>query len=72
MNLLNTLKNVFTSFLEESHTDWWVEINTKDFICNYYFEDFQNINEAKAACSGYIDQLKSEGAQGIKVTIKRC
>ncbi|WP_442936797.1 DUF1816 domain-containing protein [Nostoc sp.] len=32
----------------------------------------QTFGDAKSACPGYIDDLKSEGALGIKVVIKCC
>lgn len=53
-------------------TAWWVEITTELPHCIYYFGPFSNFFEAQAACPGYIDDLKSEQAEGIKVMIKRC
>ncbi|WP_338421801.1 DUF1816 domain-containing protein [Nostoc flagelliforme] len=52
--------------------DYWAEIISGHPHCIYYFGPFQTFLEAEAACPGYIDDLKSEGALGIKVVIKRC
>lgn len=69
---LSILQNIAIGFREGLNTDWWVEIKTTYPSCTYYFGDFDNLREAKKYCSGYIEDLQSEGAQGIKVRIKRC
>ncbi|HEY9693415.1 MAG TPA: DUF1816 domain-containing protein [Oculatellaceae cyanobacterium] len=72
MNIFTIIKNVTIGFFEGFNTDWWVEIKTTYPRCTYYFGDFDNLREAKEYCSGYIEDLQSEGARGIKVSIKRC
>ena len=52
--------------------DWWAKIITASPRCIYYFGPFQTYDEAQAAYPGYIDDLDSEGAQGIVVIIQRC
>jgi len=69
---LSILKNIAIGFMEGLNTDWWVEIKTTSPSCTYYFGDFDNLREAKKFCPGYIEDLQSEGARGIKVRIKRC
>lgn len=50
----------------------WIEVVTDKPNCTYYFGPFISTSEAKDALSGYIEDLEHEGAQGIKVEIKRC
>ena len=72
MTLLNKSKNVLPDFLPKLGTTWWVEIITTEPHCIYYFGPFQNSKEAETAYPGYVLDLESEAAQGIKVNIKRC
>lgn len=51
---------------------YWVEIMTDTPQCTYYFGPFLNKQQADAACSGYLEDLHHEGAQGITVIVKRC
>lgn len=51
---------------------WWVEIATATPCCTYYFGPFLSAQEAVAAQAGYIEDLEDEGAQGLRVVIKRC
>ncbi|MBE9166481.1 DUF1816 domain-containing protein [Pleurocapsales cyanobacterium LEGE 06147] len=51
---------------------WWIEINTQQPSCTYYFGPFLSQKEAFDAQSGYVEDLKNEGAQGIAVKFKRC
>ncbi|MBR8837370.1 MAG: DUF1816 domain-containing protein [Stigonema ocellatum SAG 48.90 = DSM 106950] len=51
---------------------WWVEIETKDPHCSYYFGPFSSDLEAEEAQSGWIEDLAQEGAQGITNQIKWC
>ena len=66
------VKELFTGFLQGFSTPWWAEITTTRPKCIYYFGLFETSFEAKNAYPGYIDDLDSEGAQGIVVVIKRC
>lgn len=51
---------------------WWVEVVTQNPNCTYYFGPFVSSVEANLASKGYIEDLETEGAQGIIVNIKRC
>jgi hypothetical protein len=51
---------------------WWVKIATENPRCTYYFGPFFNESEAAHHQTGYIEDLESENAQGIKVSIERC
>jgi hypothetical protein len=62
--LINTANNLGLA--------WWVEIVTQNPRCTYYFGPFLNSVDAKLATKGYIEDLESEGAQGITVNVKRC
>ncbi len=70
--MVNRIKCLASRIIQIVISDYWAEIITERPKCIYYFGPFQTFLEAKAACPGYIDDLKSEGALGIKVVIKRC
>lgn len=72
MQLLNILKEITIGFLQASSHAWWVEVKTAQPRCTYYFGPFQRSMEARVAHTGYVEDLKGEGAQGIAVNIKRC
>ena len=58
--------------MEELTTAWWVEIQTVTPRCTYYFGPFETSSEANAAYPGYIEDLDSEGAQGVIVIVRKC
>lgn len=66
------MKEILTSLLEALGLAWWAEFMTEDPRCTYYFGPFFSAGEARAAKDGYVEDLEQEGAQGIRVTIKRC
>jgi hypothetical protein len=66
------MKEILTSVLEMLGLAWWAEFVTEDPRCTYYFGPFMSAEDAKAAETGYLEDLAQEGAQGIRVTIKRC
>lgn len=51
---------------------YWVKIVTDNPSCVYYFGPFLRLREANAAKSGYVEDLKHEGAQRIRVNVVRC
>ncbi len=68
MNIQDILSNAL-QFVGQA---WWVEITTAKPHCVYYFGPFTSESEADAAKAGYVEDLESESAQGIRVNIKRC
>ena len=72
VNLLKTTKELFIGFSQLFNSPWWAEITTTKPQCVYYFGPFEMANEAKEACPGYVEDLNSEGAEGIAIVIKRC
>ncbi len=44
---------------------WWLEVFTLKPNCIYYFGPFDTSTEAEINQSGYIEDLKDEGAEGI-------
>ncbi|BAQ64629.1 diguanylate cyclase domain-containing protein [Geminocystis sp. NIES-3709] len=44
---------------------WWIRIDTIKPDMTYYFGSFDNLWEAKENCSGYIEDLIEEKAEGI-------
>ena len=71
-NVWQDLKEILTNFFHSFGWAWWVEIVTQTPDCTYYFGPFTSAVEADAAKVGYVEDLESESAQGIQVTIKRC
>lgn len=69
MTLFNTAKNFISDLV---HSAWWLEVTTAEPHCIYYFGPFEHSEEAEAAQPGYIQDLESEGAQGISTLLKRC
>lgn len=57
---------------EQMEMDWWVEIITTKPYCTYYFGPFEDTKEAVLVQDGYIEDLVTEGAQGITIQIKWC
>jgi hypothetical protein len=51
---------------------WWIEVNTVQPKCTYYFGPFICRNDANLSIFGYIEDLESEFAQGIQTHVKRC
>lgn len=66
------LLDIARQFVESFTSPWWVEITTATPKCMYYFGEFTNKLEARSAVPGYVEDLNGEGAQGIKVVLKRC
>lgn len=66
------MKEALTNILQTLGFAWWVELTTDSPRCTYYFGPFVSADEAESAKGGYIEDLEREGAQGIKVEIKRC
>jgi hypothetical protein len=50
---------------------YWIEIATDSPKCTYYFGPFLSKEEAEQEKGGYLDDLKGEGAMGIRVAIKQ-
>lgn len=67
-NLKESLVNTFQTF----GLAWWVEIVTDNPRCTYYFGPFLSATEAQDASKGYLEDLETEGAQGIMVNVKKC
>lgn len=66
------MKEQLISILDTFGLAWWVETVTEQPKCTYYFGPFLTAKEAYDATNGYIEDLQSESAQGIKMVVKRC
>ncbi|MGF1480561.1 MAG: DUF1816 domain-containing protein [Cyanophyceae cyanobacterium] len=66
------MKELLIGLLDNVGIACWVEIITEVPSCTYYFGPFLTRKEAELAQSGYIEDLETEGAQGIRATVKRC
>ncbi len=70
---MNTASREFlTDILQKFGWAWWVEIQTSSPECTYYFGPFMTESEAQRHTSGYKEDLENEGAEGIKIRIRRC
>jgi hypothetical protein len=70
---MNTASREFlTDILQKFGWAWWVEIQTSSPECTYYFGPFMTESEAKRYTDGYREDLEKEGAEGIKIRIRRC
>lgn len=68
----DSFKEVLTNLFHSLGWAWWVEIVTQNPHCTYYFGPFLSVKEANAAKAGYLEDLEHEGAQEIRVNVKRC
>ncbi|TAF54312.1 MAG: DUF1816 domain-containing protein [Oscillatoriales cyanobacterium] len=66
------MKELFINIKQALGRAWWVKVSTKTPACVYYFGPFGSEAEATTAQTGYVEDLKQEGAQDIAVTILRC
>lgn len=66
------MKDFFGSLVNFVGKAWWVEISTDSPKCVYYFGPFAGSAEADSAKRGYIEDLEQEGAQQIRIVVKRC
>lgn len=66
------LKEGLISLYDSLGLAWWVEIVTQNPNCTYYFGPFISSVDANLASKGYVEDLETEGAQGIVVNVKRC
>lgn len=66
------MKEFLASVLHYLGQAYWVEIKTEHPHCIYYFGPFLTAKDAKKEQVGYWEDLKQEGAEGIKVAIRRC
>ena len=70
--ILVKIDEIWTNTLHFLGQAWWVEVLTTQPRCTYYFGPFGGVESANRAVSGYVEDLESESAQGIKTQVKRC
>ncbi len=66
------MKELMLKILDVLGLAYWLEIITNKPKCTYYFGPFISKREAEMDKIGFLDDLRSEGAQDIKVALKRC
>ncbi len=66
------MKEITTKLLNTLGWAYWIEIKTTTPLCTYYFGPFLSHQEADTSKAGFIEDLREEGATGIKVGIERC
>lgn len=72
MQINNSRKSSISNSLADCIQAWWIEIVTAQPQCTYYFGPFADVWEAETASQGYVEDLESEFAQGIKTQINKC
>jgi hypothetical protein len=76
LSVLYSYHDMMLSFLEKNrfsddNTPWWVKITSISPHCLYYFGPFASFDEAQQHQAGYLQDIESEGAQGISLSIER-
>lgn len=66
------MKELLIRILDVFGLACWLQINTDNPRCTYYFGPFLTPKEAILQQYGYIEDLTEEGAKGIVVRMKRC
>jgi hypothetical protein len=72
MEITDSLKELFISFVDTIGSAVWIEILTESPSCTYYFGPFSSMGEAELAKGGYTEDLVAELATIATTTIKRC
>ncbi|GAC1461507.1 MAG: hypothetical protein NVS2B14_09150 [Chamaesiphon sp.] len=65
-------KPVKTKFVQNSTSNWWVEITTDEPRHVYHFGYFSTLKAANIACIRYIEKIENLGAQVLKIDMKQC
>jgi hypothetical protein len=65
------MQETIRSLAERLGLAYWVEIRTERPACVYYFGPFLSRQSAEAEVPGYREDLESEGAQGLQITVGR-
>lgn len=60
-----------TNKISDDNTPWWVKITSISPHCIYYFGPFASFDEAQQHQDGYLQDIESEGAQDISLSIER-
>ncbi len=72
MKFLEKAEDHFLSMLERLGLAWWVEVQTKNPDCTYYFGPFVTVHQAQFLQRGYLEDITQEGAQISSVELKQC
>ncbi len=76
ISLMNHLFERFLSAVNLSanlsaNLSWWLKVKTQSPDCIYYFGPFESKEEAVLSQAGYLDDLMQEGAQNIRLAVKK-
>ena len=66
------MKIFLTKLFKNVVQKYWIKVTTAKPLCTYYFGPFLTKKEAMLAQGGFIEDLKTENAEGIKAEVKRC
>ncbi|HEY9640952.1 MAG TPA: DUF1816 domain-containing protein [Coleofasciculaceae cyanobacterium] len=72
MNFSEKFETLLLPLLEPLGLAWWVEVNTAQPCCTYYFGPFATAKNAKLAQFGYLEDLAQEGSQINSVEVRQC
>ena len=70
-SLVEQAQVLFQKVWQVFQKPWWIQIETDSPKCTYFFGPFKNLDEAQHSQTGYSEDLISEGANLISVTIDR-
>ena len=73
MNITYVLADLLDKLaFSSSKIPYWVEIQTENPTCIYYFGHFDSLLAARLMHKGYVEDLTKENAKVVKVELKRC
>jgi hypothetical protein len=65
------LHRLFERFLPQMNLSWWLKVKTQSPDCIYYFGPFDSKEEAVLLQAGFLEDLIQEGAQNIRLAVKK-
>lgn len=65
------MKGLLSSLFKAFGQDWWIKVDTGNPVCTYYFGPYSEKSEAESEVSGFLDDLRGEGAVILSTEIKR-
>lgn len=71
MNILKQFSSVIHEKPRKAKQPWWIKVQTLSPECTYYFGPFESKKEARFSQMGYVDDLRQEGAQNVRVTLEK-
>lgn len=64
------MQKILTRLPKYIASEYWIKVTTAKPSCTYYFGPFLTRKEAKLAQPGFLEDLETENAEGIKAEIR--